>query len=132
MSIFKYTTKIELYHSDATGALFYGSLFMLIHQTFSAFLKSRKGSLKELIEKNKLLCPVVHTEGDFFYPLTPDDEVEIEIEDVQIGRTSFTLKYEVKHKERLAASAKVVHVCLGANQKKIEVPEKILKLFEKN
>ena len=39
-----------------------------------------------MVRKNQFLLPIVHTEGDFFAPLTIGDQVEVRLSFSKIGQ----------------------------------------------
>ena len=64
--MFVHRTQVRLYHTDATGVLYFAEQFKLASETLEEFLKDRGFSSKELMSSAYFL-PVVHAEAD--YPL---------------------------------------------------------------
>lgn len=125
MSIFNYQTRVELYETDACGVIFYSHLFHFVHRAFSAFLKENNITIQERLEKQDYFFPVVHAEGDYLAPIVTDDLLDIQLEVLNIGTSSFKLGYTLFKKETCVAKAQVVHVAIDRNKSKIELPESL-------
>lgn len=123
MTLFKHSLKVELFNTDAYGVIFYSQLFQFTHQVFSAFLKSRGISIQERLEKQDYFFPVVHAEGDYLGPIKMDDLLEIHVELIRLGESSFTLGYRFYKDTLEVAKAQVVHVMIDAQKNKMKIPE---------
>ncbi|MCH9633442.1 MAG: 1,4-dihydroxy-2-naphthoyl-CoA hydrolase [Chlamydiae bacterium] len=123
MEKFNYQTRLELYETDASGVIFYSKLFYLVHRTFSAFLNHHKVSIQERFVKQDFMFPVVHAEGDFLAPMHENDVIDIELNLLKLGTSSFTLGYTLKRESQCVAQAKIVHVCVGKDKQKIAIPD---------
>jgi len=57
--------------------------------------------------------PVRHAEADYFKPLLPGDEIEVRMFGHKLGKTSFTLRYDIFKKDELMATVKITHVTVN-------------------
>ena len=107
--------KIRLRDTDATGVLYFTEqLRMALEALEDCF------SLKEMIERESFLMPIVHAEADYYAPLKVGDEVEISISCGKIGETSFSLNYRFFDPERqsVVGNVTIVHVTVSKTTKK--------------
>lgn len=129
MNLFKHKTSIQLYHTDASGYIFYGALFQLTHETLSAYLKEKNYSLQSRFEERDYFMPVVHVESNFMMPLKTEDEVDIHLKFIEVKESSFRLGYTFYLKGEEAANAQIVHVCINSHRKKIDIPEEFKRIL---
>jgi 1,4-dihydroxy-2-naphthoyl-CoA hydrolase len=118
--------KIQLRDTDATGVVYFTELLRLAQETASDLL-----SIREMIEKEDFITPIVHAEVDYFFPLKVGDEVDIVTKVEKVGTTSFTLGFSFfGSKKREMAKASIIHVVI---RKKtgipIPIPKRILRAF---
>ena len=123
---FHYTTKVQLYHTDAAGVLFYSKIFDLAFNAFDALLEKCGVSVAYIIRESDFSMPFVRAEADYLAPLMVDDVVTIRIIVEKIGDTSFVLNYELTKAGVLAARVKTVHVTISKETlEKIPLPLEI-------
>ena len=76
-------------------------------------------------ELEQVTFPRVHAECDYTSALVNDDLMDIAVSVERVGRSSFTLAFEVNVGARNAARGKVTVVCMDrATQKATPLPEK--------
>src|SRR5690348_7332803 len=122
--VFSHIEKIQLYHVDAAGLIFYGQLFSLTHNTFSAFLESHQISIKERLEKQDYFFPVVHVNANYLKPIRLEDVLKIEMSIEAIKESSFSIRYQLFNKDILMASVLIVHVAIDAkSHTKRDIPK---------
>lgn len=129
MKTFNYQTKIELFETDASGVIFYSQLFHIVHRAFSAFLNQNKIFIQERFLKQDFMFPVVHAEGDYLAPICTEDLIDIEVEVLKLGESSFVMGYELFKQKNCVGRAKVVHVAVGPDKTKIALPKEIKEAF---
>ena len=123
---FHYTTKIQLYHTDAAGVLFYSKIFDLAFNAFDSLLEKCGVSVAHIIHESDFSMPFVRAEADYMAPLTVGDVVTIRIIVEKIGETSFVLNYEMTKDGAPAARVKTVHVTISKTTlEKIPLPSDI-------
>lgn len=131
---FRYATTITLFDTDASGLLFYGSLFRLTQSCFEAFLRERKLPIEEWITGNLPVLPVRKVEADYRVPLRVGATIEVSIKDLSIGTSSLTITYCVidTNTTTECATATVTHVAVDrTTMKPIPVPADITKTLSR-
>lgn len=129
--MFKYKTRIRLYDTDAAGILFFANQFKLVEEAYEAFLEDNGIIINDFLTKSDFIVPIVHAESDFLFPLRPGDKIEIEIDLIKKGSSSFTLAHRIlKSDGTLSGKGSTVHVCVSSETfKKIPIPEHIIKIL---
>ena len=118
---FHHPYTVAMRDTDAAGVLFCGSLIPICHMGYEAMLASSGLTLGSILKSAPFGLPLVHIEGDFQKPLRVGDEVDIVVRLAEIGRTSFTVKYELLNSEgKICASASTVHVCIERERSKAQ------------
>ena len=130
--MFVYDTTVKLHMTDAAGVLFFGNYFTLAHDAYEQFMNSVGFNFHSIIMEEPFLILIVHTDSDFLKPLHTGDTVRISIQPVNIGRTSFTLGYQMATADgTVVAKLHTVHVVIKKeNQKPIAIPEKLKNALE--
>lgn len=102
--------KINFYHCDPAGILFYARLFEICHSVYEEMINSF--DLEDNFWQNDdYVVPIVKCEAGFFKPIKPGEEITVELFVSQLKETSFELSYEIKNENDVrVASAKTVHV----------------------
>ena len=123
---FRYQSTIHFGDTDASGRIFYATLFRHLDAAEHAFLRAI-GLRAERPGENDWSLPRVHAEADFFIPLTYDDDVEIEVRVDRLGTTSYTLGFTVRRDGLTAATAQIVIVMISrATGRPIPIPPAFL------
>lgn len=131
--MFKQNIKINFYDCDPAGILFYANLFKFAHKAYETLIENFR--LSELYFDNKyFVVPIIHTEGNYFIPMKPGNEIEVSVYVSQIRNTSFELTYNfTKGESNTYAQVKTVHVFVDkVSFEKINIPTEILKNLEAN
>jgi acyl-CoA thioester hydrolase len=86
---------------------------------------ARVGAFLNLLNRNpKIRFVVVHASVDFIKPTTLAQELTVSTWVSRIGRTSFTLEYEIKnHEGDLIAKGSTVQVTIDSEGRKKEISE---------
>ena len=133
MTSFKTQRVIRFRDTDAAGMIFFVNYFNFAHETYELFLQEIDYSLKNIIEQESFLLPIVHAESDYHQMINLEDEITIVLSVNRIGKTSFTLVYEYfLENQELVGCVKTVHVCVDKTTlKKRSIPEKLLQALKK-
>ncbi|MGA1790892.1 MAG: acyl-CoA thioesterase [bacterium] len=124
MHIFK--TNIKLYQTDAAGILFFSRLFEVVHDAYQDFLDKAQFGISEILKNRDFLTPVIHAEADYKMPLEAGDAIEVRINIGEIGRSSYTLLYDILKNNQIAGQVKIIHVSVDRRSgKKIGIPERL-------
>lgn len=120
--MFIHKTQVRLQDTDATGVLYFAQQFKMALEAFEEFLQARGFSWRQLLSSDYLM-PVVHAEGDYLAPVMVGDTLNICLEVVRVGDSSFTLGYTLHDVDRKIDVGKVqiVHVVVD-RQKRSAVP----------
>jgi len=106
----KFQRRINFFDADPAGVMFFGHVYSLCHSAYEE-LVAGFGLPENYFNHPEIAIPVVHSEADYMKPLYPGEEVTIEIEAGQIGKSSFNLLYSVYNsRNEKAASVKTAHV----------------------
>lgn len=119
--------KIRLRDTDATGVLYFAEQLRMALETLEDCF-----SLRQMLEKENFLMPIVHAEADYFHPLQVGDEVEITLSLACIGRTSLTLNYRFFDPARNleVGKASIVHVTVSKESREsIPIPSQLLQML---
>ncbi len=129
--MFSYKTKIRLFDTDAAGILFFANQFRLVEEAYEAFLEENGIQIKDFLDRSSFIVPIVHADSDFLRPLRAGDKIEIEIDLMKKGSSSFTLAHRIFKSDRtLCGKGSTVHVCVSSKTfKKIPIPEHITKIL---
>lgn len=125
--MFQKNIRINFYHCDPAGILFYARLFEICHSAYEEMIKSF--NLKDDYWQNEeFVVPIIKTNAEYFFPLKAGNEISIETKVTQLKDNSFELTYGVKNEAaRLCASVKTVHVFVDKKSwKKKKIPSDIL------
>ncbi|MFS8563352.1 MAG: thioesterase family protein [Rhabdochlamydiaceae bacterium] len=120
--------KIRLRDTDATGVLYFTEQMRLAIEVLEELF-----SVKEMLEKEAFLLPIVHAEADYFLPLGVGDEVDITPSVQKIGTSSFTLSYRFwdPHREQEVGRVTIVHVAVSLQTKQsVPIPTQVLSFLE--
>jgi YbgC/YbaW family acyl-CoA thioester hydrolase len=121
---FVWRSRLRWGDTDASGRVYYGSLFRHLEAAEMEFLRDT-GYIYATGELEHVTFPRVHAECDYTSALVNDDLMDIAVSVERVGRSSFTLAFEVSVESRNAARGKVTVVCMDrATQKATALPEK--------
>lgn len=123
-NLFVHQSRVRFGDTDASGRIFYVSLLHHFDAAETEFMRSRGISYLPAANPH-LAFPRVRIECDFSSALVFDDVMDIAVSVDRVGRSSFTLSFEVSVAGRDAARAKLTIVCLDREkQRAIPLPEK--------
>lgn len=131
--MFLYCKKVFLKDTDATGVIYFTSLFQYAQEAFEAFLHGQKRSLDQLFLQNYLF-PIVHAEADYKVALQVGEDIQMEVYLKVIGKNSFSVETKIIRTSDAAIAGKVtiVHAFLIKGQlKSQEIPADVLCILEK-
>ncbi len=127
---FRYATIITLFDTDASGLLFYGSLFRLTQSCFEAFLREKGLPIERWMTGELPVLPVRKVDAEYRAPLRVCAHIEVQIIDITTGNSSLTLSYSIVDtgSKTECATATVTHVPVDRTEMKpIPVPTAIAK-----
>lgn len=125
---FRYATTITLFDTDASGLLFYGSLFRLTQACFEEYLEKRGLSINRWITGDLPALPVRKVDAEYLAPLRVGTRIEVAITDIAIGSSSLTVTFSVTNSESkvVCAKALITHVAIDRTDgKAIALPAEV-------
>lgn len=124
--MFTIKRRIDFYHCDPAGILFYAKLFELNHSAYELLIESLK--LKNDYWRSAAYAvPVIKTNGEYLKALKAGDLITVSVSVTLLKENSFELTYEwFDSSGELVAKARTVHVFVAKDSwKKIRIPEEI-------
>jgi acyl-CoA thioester hydrolase len=122
---FLWQSRVRFGDTDASGRIFYVSLLNHFDAAEAEFLRFLGVGYRE-IQDRKVGFPRVRVECDYTGALVYDDLMRISVSVDRIGRSSFTLAFDVSVEERPAARGRVTIVCVDRQTaKSIPLPENL-------
>ena len=122
---FVFESRVRFGDTDASGRIFYVSLLNHFDAAEAEFLRFLGVGYRE-IQDRKVGFPRVRVECDYIGALVYDDLMHIAVTVDRIGRSSFTLMFDVSTEGRPAARGKVTIVAIDrATQKSMPLPENL-------
>ena len=112
MTPFSWKIRILFVDTDASGRIHYSSLFRHVEAAEMEFFRILNRPFSQ-IPHHDLKFPRVHVEADYKAALVCDDELDVQVFVERIGRTSYTLATEFYKEGKLAASSRIVIVCMS-------------------
>jgi len=130
--MYTYKTTVKLHDTDAAGVLFFANYFRLAHEAYETFMASIGYDFYTVIHEADFLVLIVHAEADFKTPLHVGDRVTIEMQTSRLGRSSFTLVYNLKNEAgEVVATASSVHAVIKKETvKPISMPRTLREQLE--
>jgi acyl-CoA thioester hydrolase len=121
---FIFETRVRFGDTDASGRIFYASLLRHFDAAETEFLRSRGCGYGNSAQQ--MGFPRVHVECNFMIALNYDDAIAIAVSVEKVGRTSFTLVFDVTVSARAAARGKITVVSVDReSQRPAPLPEKL-------
>jgi len=129
--MFIHQRSIFLKETDATGVIYFTSLFQYALEAFEVLLQKKGISLPQVFAKGYLM-PIVHAEADFKAPLKVGDPISIELSLAHLGNRSFSIDSLIKTllDQKEAGRVKIVHTFMKKGEASAsEVPVEIRDLL---
>ena len=123
--LFKVLVRIRYSDCDAQSVMFNARYGEYVDVAVSEFFRQAFGGYQPILDMG-LDSQVVSLLIEWKSPCTFDDVVAISIEDISLGKTSYTmqLKFTDVATQREIANAKIVYVMVTANEhQKITIPD---------
>ncbi|MBX9923749.1 MAG: acyl-CoA thioesterase [Rhabdochlamydiaceae bacterium] len=130
--MFKHTRSVYLKETDATGVIYFTSLFQYALEAFESYLHSKNFSLSEVFDKGYLM-PIVHAEADYKAPLRVGNLIAIHLAISHVGVKSFSMssQIELTSTKQIAGSVKIVHAFVRQGEKEsCPIPSDLLQFLQ--
>ena len=111
--IFRHLLSARFQDIDGAGILFFGRNFDYFHDAYVAFLEALGTPLRQNLENEDYLIPLVHAEADFAAPIRFGDRCDVQIRVARLGTSSYTLSYTlVGEQQQVLTRGQTVHCCV--------------------
>jgi len=121
---FIFESRVRFGDTDASGRIFYASLLRHFDAAETEFLRTLDCGYAHA--EKQMGFPRVRVECDFKLALSYDDPIAIAVSVERVGRTSFTLVFDVSTDGRAAARGKLTIVSIDREtQRPAPLPEKL-------
>lgn len=126
--------QVRMHDTDMAGILYFPRQFRFAHDALEDFVESLGYTFDQVFRREKFVFVIVHAESDYFTTLHVGDKLEIQLSIEKIGKTSFTVVYNIyKSDKTLAGKVKTVHVTLESVARvKMPIPDHFRKLLEQH
>jgi acyl-CoA thioester hydrolase len=111
---FVHPITIRYLEVDRQGVVFNMWYLAYLDDAMTAFLHAGGLPYLDMLAAG-IDAQVVHTELDWHGPLGLGDQAEVQVVVAQIGRTSFTLRFDVVSSGRLVVNATTVYVAVATD-----------------
>ncbi|KIC74233.1 1,4-dihydroxy-2-naphthoyl-CoA hydrolase [Neochlamydia sp. TUME1] len=126
--------KVRMHDTDMAGILYFAKQFRFVHDALEDLMDQEGITLDHLFHHSSFAFVVVHAEADYLKPVKVGDALEVHVEVIHLGTTSFSFAYKIFRKvdHLLIGKAKTVHVCLDTQTRsKITLPDELKNIFKK-
>lgn len=127
--------KVRMHDTDMAGILYFPRIYRFAHDTLEDFIDSLGFRFNTVFTDWDYLFVIVHSEADYYSSLKVGDEIYVELRITNIGKTSFTIGYEIykTHDKFHMGCVKTVHVTVDKIARtKIEIPPRLRHALEKH
>jgi YbgC/YbaW family acyl-CoA thioester hydrolase len=123
MAGFTWNSRIRFVDTDASGRIHYSSMFRHLEAAESEFLRSI-GIRYPNSTTEEIAFPRVRVECDYLGPLRYDDEIAIDVSVERVGRSSFTLAFDVRKAGDLMARGRMTVAAMAVStQRSTALPD---------
>ena len=105
-----FTSRISIAFGDTdpAGLVYYPNIFHYCHLAMERFVAEVCGvAYSQLISEQRLGFPTVKVSAEFFIPIVYGDKIDVEVQIVKIGNTSFELSYSIKRASDQTVCARI-------------------------
>ncbi len=124
---FRTRLKVRFNHADSAGIMFYGNLFILVHQALERFVEEAGFDWHDWFAHPSWWVPFRKVDAEYFRPMLPGREVEVTSTINRLGETSvaLTMHFASLEGDRLS-TVKFINVFIdNKTMEKIPIPERI-------
>jgi acyl-CoA thioester hydrolase len=116
--------------TDQMGVVYYANYFRYFELARSEYFRALGGSYREM-ERDGFGLPVVEANCQYKSPARYDDVLKVNTRVSQIRGASLTFEYEIRREgeEKVMATGKTVHACVGRDGRPTRLPETVVKLL---
>lgn len=129
--------QVRMHDTDMAGVLYFPRQFRFAHDALEDFIESLGYTFEQVFHEERFVFVIVHASGDYLAPLHVGNKLEVHVNILHIGQSSFSVGYDIykieKGNKTLVGRAKTVHVTLDSKTRnKIPIPENFKNLLAKH
>lgn len=109
--VYQTQRRVAFHETDAAGIVHFACFFLWMEQAEHAFLRSLGFGIFMEWNGDRISWPRVSTRCDYQLPFRFEDEVEMAVRVVRIGKSSVTYRCDFSHKGQPAAVGYTTAVC---------------------
>jgi len=124
--VYTHTSPVRFTHTDPAGYVFFPRFFEMFQAAVEEwFNRCLQLNYAELILNHGIGFPTAHTECDFIHPCRLGERLALDLVLEQLGRTSFTLRFDghIGSQMRLRARSVLVAIELERGRPQALAPE---------
>jgi YbgC/YbaW family acyl-CoA thioester hydrolase len=114
-NVFTSTRKTRFSDTDAAGIVFFGNVYAMAHDAYEDLVAHLGFTWQEWFDNKIWGVPIRHSSAEYFRPLRPGYECQIEIRIDKIGETSLTLHYKFTIASEVCCEVRIVHSFISRN-----------------
>lgn len=123
-----------MHDTDMAQRLYFARQFRFANDALEDWVFSEGLDYYHVSKEEHFLFAIVHCEADYYALVNVGDPLEIHLSCEHIGKTSFSLLYQIyrEGEEKMIGLCRTVHVTLSTDTgEKIPIPPKLKQLLEK-
>ena len=130
---FTYRRRVEFRDTDMAGIVHFSVFFTYMEEAEHEFLRSVGLAVFSELDGEQVSWPRVAAECNYRTAIKFEDEIEVRISIIRIGKTSVTYRHDIYRDEFLVADGAVTAVCCkfvhGEKPASIAIPNSFLEKF---
>jgi len=116
MALFRMYRSVRFQDVDAAGIVFFTRVFDYFHDALMDHYAAHGVDMPNVVRDAPWITPIVHAEADYKAPMRFGDEVVVEIDRADVGKSSVTVHYVIRSASgapRVHCVGRTVFVCIG-------------------
>lgn len=132
--VFVTQNKVRMHDTDMAGRLYFARQFRFVNDALEDLVYDEGLDYNRVGKDEHFMFVIVHCEADYYAQLTVGNRLNVHVSCERIGKTSFTLLYQIYRGEKeIVGISRTVHVTIDVRTgDKIPIPEKLLTLLNKH
>ena len=124
--------RVRYKETDQMGVVYYSNYLVWFEVARTDFFRNKGLDYNRLEKEDKIYLPVVEVNCRYKAPIRYDDVVVVETTLKEMSGKKITFEYIVKIEGKIKTKGYTKHVFVDKTGSPINVPEKILKAFNKS
>ena len=121
---------VRLSETDATGVIYFTSIFKFATESLEEFLETKGLNLHNMIQSSDFLLPIVSAKSTYLAPIFLSDEITLTLTLAKMGASSIEFHTEIIKANITACRVEITHVVTSkSTMQKMEIPTQLKNLF---